>query len=117
MIFKIEPIPKVRMTRGDRWKQRPCVIRYWQYKADLQHIALSNDYIMGDTLNLKFYITMPKSWSKRKRGIMNEQPHQAKPDIDNLVKAFMDCLSNEDSNVWKIQAEKYWSENGSIEIN
>lgn len=117
MIFKIEPIPKVRMTRGDRWKQRSCVIRYWQYKAELEDLARSSGYVMGDTLNLRFYLSMPKSWSKRKRLEMNGKPHQVKPDTDNLLKAFQDCLSNEDSNVWKIQAEKYWSENGSIEIN
>ena len=37
-----------------------------------------------------------------------------RPDLDNLVKAFMDALSVEDGYVWKITAEKRYSFNGSI---
>ena len=39
---------------------------------------------------------------------MAGKPHQQKPDIDNILKGFMDCLLDEDKKVWNITANKYW---------
>lgn len=47
---------------------------------------------------------------------MSGKPHQQKPDIDNLVKSVLDALLIEDKNVYRVLAEKYWAEEGGIEI-
>lgn len=48
-------------------------------------------------LDLDFYLPIPKSWSKAKRTRFEANPndhefyHISKPDLDNLVKFFLDC--------------------------
>jgi Holliday junction resolvase RusA-like endonuclease len=60
---------------------------------------------------------MPASWSKKKREEMDRQPHQNKPDLDNLIKAFKDALLSEDSGVWKYgEMEKRWATRGFIVV-
>jgi len=58
---------------------------------------------------------MPASWSKKKRALMNETPHQAKPDIDNMLKAVFDSLLTDDSGIHTIiEVRKVWGEKGAI---
>lgn len=119
MYIPLEPVPKPRMTQRDRWAQRPAVLRYRQYCDDLRmHWSLRYDTPreVPERLALRFYITMPVSWSKKKRLEMIGAPHQQRPDIDNLVKAFLDALCEDDSYVYAIKAEKYWSEEGGLEV-
>jgi Holliday junction resolvase RusA-like endonuclease len=112
--FNLKPVPKPRMTRADRWKQRPIVLKYWDFCNELNRQAIKLEYIPGDRVGLIFYIPMPKSWSKKKREQMLGKPHKQRPDIDNLAKAFLDALLKEDSHVYSLSAEKYWSNEGSI---
>jgi Holliday junction resolvase RusA-like endonuclease len=112
--FNLKPVPKPRMTRADRWKQRPIVLKYWDFCNELNRQAIKLEYIPGDRVGLIFYIPMPKSWSKKKREQMLGKPHKQRPDIDNLAKAFLDALLKEDSYVYSLSAEKYWSNEGSI---
>jgi Holliday junction resolvase RusA-like endonuclease len=44
------------------------------------------------------------------------QPHQQRPDIDNLAKGVMDALASEDSYIYELHATKVWGEEGKIEI-
>jgi Holliday junction resolvase RusA-like endonuclease len=112
--FNLKPVPKPRMTRADRWKKRPIVLKYWDFCNELNRQAIKLEYIPGDRVGLIFYIPMPKSWSKKKREQMLGKPHKQRPDIDNLAKAFLDALLKEDSHVYSLSAEKYWSNEGSI---
>lgn len=57
---------------------------------------------------------MPDSWSQKKKDKMENTYHQARPDIDNLLKAFLDCLADEDKKVCKVVIEKRWSTTGKI---
>jgi Holliday junction resolvase RusA-like endonuclease len=60
---------------------------------------------------------MPKSWSKKKRKAMNLQPHESKPDLDNLLKGFKDALCENDSFVHTYdQIKKVWGERGQVII-
>ncbi len=114
------PMGAPRMTRQDRWtdkekgKGRPVVIRYWKYQDELR-IALP-DYELPDRLDITFLLPMPKSWGKKKRAAYAGSPHDQKPDIDNLCKAFMDTFAGEDKHVYSLTADKYWAEQGSIEL-
>lgn len=114
--FYINPIPKPRMTRADRWKKRPCVIKYWEYKDKLKELLKLYKVEIDDVIKVKFGVPMPKSWSKKKKKEMQEKPHQQRPDVDNLVKGLMDSLFQEDSHIHTIEAKKVWSDTGYMEF-
>jgi len=44
------------------------------------------------------------------------KPHQQKPDIDNLLKGWMDALYRNDQIIWKVQVEKRWHKVGNIQV-
>ena len=102
------------MTQRDKWQQRAPVVRYRQFGDELR-LKLPG-YKVPAELYIQFELPMPKSWSKKKRASMLAQPHQQKPDIDNLLKAFLDHLCEDDSYVWKVFGTKVWGEHGSITL-
>ena len=117
-IIQVTPIGKPRMTRRDRWAKRPCVVRYFEYKDAIKD-ALDGNFdtnSLNKPHTVRFYLPMPKSWSKKKKAEHDGQPHQQKPDIDNLLKALYDSVLTDDSGIWSVRAEKYWAYEGSIEI-
>ena len=59
-------------------------------------------------------MTMPKSWSKKKKAAHVGKPHQVKPDLDNVLKGFMDALRTEDASVYAVSASKFWSERPGV---
>lgn len=67
-------------------------------------------------LKVTFFVPMPQSWSKKKKGEMLGKPHQVRPDVDNFLKALLDALCEEDSYVYDVHAIKLWAETGAIEI-
>lgn len=113
IVIDIDPVAKPRMTRRDKWAERPSVMRYRAYKDALN---LKFKGTLGDTISMTFIIPMPDSWSKKKKIEMNETPHQQKPDIDNLIKGFLDALLEEDSHIYSIEASKFWGYKGKIVI-
>ena len=116
MRFNITPVSAPRQNRSDRWRKRPVVLRYRAYSDALRQACLANDFVLGEEIDLEFYIPMPKSWSNRKKLKMVGEPHRQRPDTDNLAKGVMDSLLHEDCKVWHIQAKKYWSVEGAIVI-
>lgn len=112
--INVTPIGKPRMTRQDTWKKRKCVVKYWDFKDDIKKEASKHNIDISDFLVCDFYIPMPKSWSKKKKTLMKGKPHKQKPDVDNICKAVMDALLPEDSHIYKIDCEKYWSDTGKI---
>ena len=115
-LIDIKPIGKPRMTQRDKWAKRKCVVNYFAYCDALRSYVAENDMELTPTLDITFYIEMPKSWSKKKREAMYMQPHQSKPDLDNLVKAFCDALYDDDAGVYSIQCAKYWSDENEIKV-
>jgi Holliday junction resolvase RusA-like endonuclease len=102
------------MTHGDKWKKRPAVLRYRAFCDTLRLQA--QGYEVPEQLGIRFHMPMPPSWSKKKRAAHMDQPHQSRPDIDNLVKSVLDALCEEDSYVHTIHAEKRWSDTGMIHL-
>lgn len=69
----------------------------------------------GDSIT--FILPMPKSWSRKKKSIMDGQGCTSKPDVDNLLKALLDALFLDDAHIWKIsRLEKVWGYQGKIII-
>ena len=114
MIYPITPIPKPRMTRSDKWRKRPAVVRYFEYCNEIRRLGVT---LPECGAKITFCLPMPESWSKKKRLLMNRQPHQQKPDLDNLIKALCDAIHEEDQHIWQYEARKLWAENGSISID
>ena len=100
MFYRGDIMGKVRMSKADRWRKRPCVMKYWEFKDRLVAQAKEQKFELGNILHMEFIIEMPKSWSKKKKEAMFMKPHQNKPDIDNIVKGLMDALKDSDSDVW-----------------
>ena len=59
---------------------------------------------------------MPASWSAKKRAEMDGQPHTVRGDIDNICKALLDSVFENDAHIWEIHASKIWGFTGAIEI-
>jgi len=113
MNIPVTPVPKPRMTKSDKWKKRPATTRYWEFKDELLSHVKGN---LEPVFQVTFYIPMPKSWTNKMRTEKNGTPHKQKPDVDNFLKAFMDCLCDDDSYIYDVRARKFWAEKGSIEL-
>lgn len=109
--YAIEPVPKPRMLKSDKWKKRPEVLRYWAF---CDHARLLKIQLPESGYHVTFVMPMPKSWSQKKRGVMNGKPHQQRPDKDNLEKALLDAIFDEDCRVWDGRVTKIWGEEGKI---
>ncbi len=106
-IYNVVPMGKPRMTRADKWKKRPEVLRY---RAFCDHVRLLGVKLPEANSHITFILPMPKSWSKKKRAEMNGKPHQSKPDKDNLEKALLDALFEDDAHIWDSRVTKLWGE-------
>lgn len=113
IVYNITPVAKPRQTRSDKWRQRPCVMRY---RAFADECRLNKVVIPEHGAHITFYIPMPKSWSKKKKSTYENMSHQQKPDWDNLAKAICDAVLKDDSGIWDVRITKLWAYKGSIEI-
>lgn len=117
IIINIDPIGAPRQSRRDVWKPSPRVLRYRAWKDLFVAEAKKAGWELGSELRVEFIIAMPDSWSKKKKTAMLGQPHQQRPDIDNLCKAVMDAFGTEDGHVHSLTATKKWGERGMITIH
>lgn len=114
--IKIVPMGKPRMTRADKWKKRPCVMRYREFADELRKQA---GEMPGGVYDVSWvaYLPMPKSWSNKKREAMRGTMHQQKPDRDNIDKAILDSLFKDDSGIATGSICKMWDDGGGARIN
>lgn len=111
---RITPIGKPRMSQRDKWKKRAVVLRY---RAFCDECRLKGVVVSEAGARITFVLPMPKSWSKKKRGQMDGQPHRQKPDADNLIKSLLDALYGDDACVWNFEVTKLWGQVGMIIIS
>lgn len=73
-------------------------------------------------MTVKAYFPIPKSVSKKQHVLMASEtyPHTKKPDADNCIKSVSDGIQgvafDDDKQIYKIVAEKYYSNNPRIEV-
>lgn len=118
MRVQIVPMGYVRRTRADAWKKREVVLHYYAYLDELR--LKFRNFNLGNSFEIKFGLPFPESYSQKKRKELLGRPHQLKPDLDNLIKAFSDGLRGSgeynDSRIYNFAASKVWDEKGFIEI-
>lgn len=114
--FNVDPIGKPRMTQRDKWKHRPVVDAYYSFKDIINTEARKHRFQIGNRIDVIFYLPMPQSWSKKKRDQFRGTPCANKPDTDNLLKAFCDALTDDDSKVWDMRGRKFWADEGHIKV-
>jgi Holliday junction resolvase RusA-like endonuclease len=114
LIYFIDPCAKVRQSQSDKWKKRPCVMRYRAFADEVRRLGIT----LQDGDAVEFRIAMPKSWSEKKMTAMLGQPHRQKPDLDNLLGGLMDAaMPDSDCHVaWLERVSKRWAVVGSIRI-
>jgi Holliday junction resolvase RusA-like endonuclease len=133
-VLKITPQTHVRATQGDRilfripesrrseagTKRVNRLIKYNDYKISLLALAKQQRFKMPDEgAIIRFFLPMPKSWRNPEREANVNRLHRKKPDLDNLLKAFLDSLFTEDKTISHLgEVSKYWvdSEQGWIEV-
>jgi Holliday junction resolvase RusA-like endonuclease len=114
-------IGKPRMTRSDKWKRRPCVLRYRAW-ADMVRREVRKQ--VGSlppaerVLSLNWVATFvpPKSWNKAKKDAAIGTIHRQKPDRDNIDKALLDVLYEEDKAIGAGRIVKRWGNEAKLEI-
>ena len=113
MRYNITPVSKPRQTQSDKWKKRPCVVKYRSFADRCRELGVEVPECGGIII---FGLPMPKSWSKKKRDDMIGKPRQQRPDKDNLEKALLDAVYGEDCVVWDSHSVKIWAKDGFIEV-
>ena len=124
IVVETTPVPAPRQTRRDVWLNppRPCVARYRAF-CDAVRAAVRAAGVteVPPRLRLRFEMPIPKSRRTGKDRVEPGQPHQQKPDWDNLAKAVLDAWAkearvNDDAHVWDVRAEKVWGETGRVVV-
>ncbi|TGE29775.1 RusA family crossover junction endodeoxyribonuclease [Hymenobacter metallicola] len=116
LVFIVEPMGAPRQTRKDKWANPPreVIARYRATKDVIRAQALQQGYELGPTLHICFEVSMPASWSNKKKDQLRGKPHQQKPDVDNMSKLWMDAFHIDDSHVHTLHASKVWADTGRI---
>ncbi len=112
-IYDIDPSTKPRMTQRDKWKQRPCVMKYNTFKDMLRLLGVT---VPDSGYHVLFVMPMPPSWKDKEKDKMRFTGFQNTPDKDNLEKALLDSLFKNDAHIWDGRASKVWGDSGKIII-
>lgn len=114
-VVMIEPMGKPRMTQSDKWRKRDVVVRYREF-ADRLRAACFGVMSNPSRVSWKAFLSMPESWSKRKKAMLRGQPHRAKPDRDNIDKGILDALWENDAGVASGELAKFWDDGRGARI-
>lgn len=117
-VYDITPVSAPRMTGRDKWLQppRPAVAKYNAFKRECK---LKKVFLPEGGSKITFVLPFPKSYSKKKCKALDGKPYQVKArnDLDNLFKALMDAIFDDDSHIWQINGlKKIWGYEGQIII-
>lgn len=110
----ITPMPYKRMTRFSKFNAE--MQGYYAWRDSIRLLARSKRFELPDRFVVTFLLPMPPSWSQKKRDQLEGQPHQQKPDTNNLAKALEDALRDDDEKIWNVSATKLWAVKGGIQI-
>lgn len=115
--FKIEPVAasRPRVTQYGTYYAKP----YEQFRKDMSKLLMGKAVLYAEPLKLEvtFYRTIPKSYSKKRRDEMHGTYIPTKPDMDNLEKALYDSCNGvlwvDDSQIVDHHVRKIWTKDDS----
>lgn len=115
-IYNITPVAAPRMTRSDRWRnpRRPCVQKYFDFRDEVKKL---NICVPESGAHITFIMPMAPSWAAKKKILWDGKAHQNPPDGDNMLKALLDSIYENDCGVWDIRITKLWGYKGCIKIS
>lgn len=118
--MKPKPAPRPRVTTRGTYNPKD----YTDYKNYISLLAKRERPKKIDgavMLIIEYRLGMPKSWSKKKKAIMNGKWHISRPDLDNLDKGVKDALTGvcyrDDSQVALKHTSKAWASSDMISIS
>ena len=113
--LNVSPFPKPSMSKGTRYLLSERDRKYMDWRNDV-HLRYP-DCVLTPGCTVVFFISFPKSYSKKKRKNLLYQPHLIRPDRDNLIKALQDALHpGKDSHIYDVRSIKVWSDTPLIAI-
>ena len=91
-------------------QSKECEIIKWMIRSEWKLDPLEG----AVHLDMLFLFPYPKSWSKKKKKVYNEIAHVVKPDIDNVIKFYLDCMNGivfkDDKQIVSIRSEKSYTD-------
>lgn len=121
LTFKIEPVSasRPRVTQHGTFYAEP----YNQFKKDMDVLLMGKRVLYAEPLKLDvtFFCTIPKSYSKKRRDEMDGTFKATKPDLDNFEKALYDAMNGvmyvDDSQIVEHTTRKIWvKDDARIEV-
>ncbi len=128
IIFNIEPVEQARPRATKTWKgirlyDPKKVSTYKKQLGMMCKFQYKDKPLTGPLIvSLKFYRQVQSSVSKKERELRLSGIHRpiVKPDTDNYIKSTLDGLNGllweDDNQIVKIVAEKYYSDHPRVEI-
>lgn len=112
--------PKKAINAKYYLNRKRYLLTYFDYKRKVRKLfnECGLSAFPSDNVWFRFYIPMPRSWSKKKRSSLCFEKHEQTPDSSNLHKSLEDACSDCDRKNWDYRASKFWVDTsmGYIEI-
>ena len=124
VFFPFEPRPKGR-PRFTKYGHAYTPEETAKYEEQIRnyYIASTSDYYEDAIrIELIFYMPIPKSVSKKKRTLMEENiiKHVKKPDTDNMAKALLDSINKvaykDDAQITELVSKKRYASDENVGI-
>lgn len=117
-VIPIRPEPKQRPHHGNGTTYTPKETREFEAIIGLYaRRAIKQPARGAISIKIDFYMPIPKSWSKGKKGAAERGDIRpaSKPDIDNLVKAILDGMNGgiayeDDSQIVSLVANEWYGD-------
>ena len=91
-----------------------------EYERMLRDAYVGECFTGKIEISITAYYEPPKSLSRKKREALVGQPHDKKPDIDNMAKAVLDALNGkaytDDKNIVRLTVDKYYGESDMLYV-
>ena len=116
LTLHVKAMGKPRMTRQDKWKKRPPVMRYRAFATEVRKQAGDRIPLNINNLSWVAYLPIPKSWTQAKKDAQRGQLHLQTPDRDNIDKAILDALFKQDSAIATGTITKRWDDGKGVRI-
>ena len=109
------PVGKPRMTRRDKWKQRPCVMTYRAW-ADAARAMMGRTTKLVLEKPMRLTVTAFFEIPASHRRTIPGNYHTGKPDGDNILKSVCDALFQNDQMVVEASITKFWAGNDGARV-